>query len=175
MTSIGFVGATGGAGTTTITVAVAAMLDTEPVSWDSDTLNAIRGAPVTHTAAGAGRVVDYGTFAHVNAGLTTHLPDHTDKLYVVVRGPSYHALRAVIAHRPYGGIDGIVLVHEPGRALDKSDVETSTGLEIVATVSHRPEIARAVDAGTLTARAPRWLTWALGPVTLHANHKETQP
>ena len=52
--------------------------------------------------------------------------------------------------------DGIVLIAEPGRRLRPADVERSVGAPIVATFSVDPAIARAVDAGLMVARLPRW-------------------
>ncbi len=52
---------------------------------------------------------------------------------------------------------GIVLVVEPGRSLDRRDVEQHLGVEVVAEVEVDPAVARAVDAGLLAARLPRGL------------------
>jgi hypothetical protein len=56
---------------------------------------------------------------------------------------------------------GVVLLVEPGRALDAADVESVVGAPIVAQVSVDPAVARAVDAGLLTSRLPRGLERAL--------------
>ena len=53
--------------------------------------------------------------------------------------------------------DGVVLVCEPGRGLKSSHVEQSIGAPVVASISVDPAVARAVDAGLLTARVPRLL------------------
>ena len=53
--------------------------------------------------------------------------------------------------------DGVVLVAEPGRALRVPDIERTLGVPVVATISHDPAVARAVDAGLLAARLPRVL------------------
>lgn len=74
---------------------------------------------------------------------------------LLVTRACYLALRraAAMACRP----SGVVLVVEPGRALHARDVETALGAPVVASVSHDPAVARAVDAGLLLARLPRGL------------------
>ena len=74
---------------------------------------------------------------------------------LLVTRACYLALRRAAAApcRP----DGVVLVTEPGRALRAADVARAVGAPVVASVSHDPAIARAVDAGLLTARLPRLL------------------
>jgi hypothetical protein len=74
---------------------------------------------------------------------------------LLVTRACYLALRRAVATpwRP----DGVVLVAEPGRALRGPDIERAIGVPVVATVSHDPVIARAVDAGLLAARLPRLL------------------
>jgi hypothetical protein len=54
-----------------------------------------------------------------------------------------------------------VLLAEPGRALDATDVESVIGAPVVAQVSVDPAVARAVDAGLLASRLPRGLERAL--------------
>ena len=78
-----------------------------------------------------------------------------DTRNLLVTRACYLALRrlAVARCRP----DGVVLVAEPGRSLRPPDVERAAGAPVVATVSHDPAIARAVDAGLLAARMPRLL------------------
>jgi hypothetical protein len=74
---------------------------------------------------------------------------------LLVTRACYLALRRAVAMpwRP----DGVVLVAEPGRALHVPDVERAIGVPVVATISHDPAVARAVDAGLLAARLPRLL------------------
>jgi hypothetical protein len=91
--------------------------------------------------------VDAGT-GEPPAGLLAH----ADRSLLVTR-PCYLSLRRAIrsATRP----TGIVLVHEPGRALSQRDVERAIGVAVEATVSLDPAVARAVDAGLLATRLPR--------------------
>ena len=49
---------------------------------------------------------------------------------------------------------GVILIEEPGRALTATDVQLAVGAPVVATVLLDPKIARAADAGLLTARLP---------------------
>jgi hypothetical protein len=78
---------------------------------------------------------------------------------LLVLRPCYLALRRAVAapFRP----SGVVLVREPGRALTRRDVEAVLGVPVRAEVDVDPAIARAVDAGLLTARLPRGLERAL--------------
>jgi Mrp family chromosome partitioning ATPase len=56
---------------------------------------------------------------------------------------------------------GVVLVTEPGRALDRDDVERVVGAPVRAEVALDPAVARAVDAGLLVSRLPRGLERSL--------------
>jgi hypothetical protein len=78
---------------------------------------------------------------------------------LLVLRPCYLALRRAVAApiRP----SGIVLVTEPERALTRQDVEDVLGVPVRAEVPWAPAIARAVDAGLLTARLPRLLERAI--------------
>jgi hypothetical protein len=77
---------------------------------------------------------------------------------LVVRA-CYLALRRAVALplRP----SGVVLVEEPGRALDARDVQDVLGVPVVACVAQDPAVARAVDAGLLATRLPRALARSL--------------
>lgn len=77
---------------------------------------------------------------------------------LVTRSCYLSLLRAVSA-----GIhpSGVVLVQEPGRSLDATDVADVLGVPVLAEVAHDPAIARAVDAGLLAGRLPRGLERAL--------------
>jgi hypothetical protein len=50
--------------------------------------------------------------------------------------------------------DDVVLVVEPGRALDRRDVEHVLGLRVTAVVEFDPAVARSVDAGLVAVRTP---------------------
>jgi hypothetical protein len=74
-------------------------------------------------------------------------------LSLEVLRPCYLALRRALDTpiRP----TGIVLVNEPGRSLQRRDVEDVLGVPVWAEVPLDPSVARAVDAGLLGARLPR--------------------
>jgi MinD-like ATPase involved in chromosome partitioning or flagellar assembly len=101
-------------------------------------------------------VVDCGTLrlgdpATALAATATHS--------LLVTRPCYLALRRAVAApvRP----SGVVLVDEPGRALDRHDVEAVLGVPVRAEVALDAGVARAVDAGVLGTRLPRGLQRAL--------------
>jgi MinD-like ATPase involved in chromosome partitioning or flagellar assembly len=68
----------------------------------------------------------------------------TKRCYLAVT----HAVR--LAARP----TGIVVIDEPGRALDIADIESSIGAPVVATMLYDPKISRALDAGLALSRLP---------------------
>ncbi len=72
---------------------------------------------------------------------------------ILVTRPCYLALRR--AHEPPLHPTGVVVVHEPGRALGRADVERIVSAPVVAEVAVDPVVARAVDAGLLAGRLPR--------------------
>lgn len=68
----------------------------------------------------------------------------------LITQPCYVALTRGLKFE--GRFDDVVLVEQNFRALGKSDTESVLGT-VVATIMHEPDVARAVDAGTLTMRA----------------------
>lgn len=74
-------------------------------------------------------------------------------LSLAVLRPCYLALRRALAAplQP----SGIVLVPEPGRSLQRRDVEDVLGVPVWAEVPVDMQLARAVDAGLLATRVPR--------------------
>lgn len=101
-------------------------------------------------------VVDCGTLGPGSA--VVPLAAAATASLLVIR-PCYLALRRAVAAplRP----TGVVLVDEPGRALDRGDVEAVVGAPVTATVALEAGVARAVDAGLLASRLPRGLHRAL--------------
>lgn len=69
----------------------------------------------------------------------------------VLRGPDYLGLRT-LHERSDAPLDGLVVVHEAGRALDAVDVERVTGRAVLAVVEHTPAMARTLDAGLFVQR-----------------------
>ena len=101
----------------------------------------------THLAADPRHViVDAGT-----GEPPTALAKRADARLLVTRA-CYLALRRTqaLVTRP----TGVILIEEPGRALTATDVQLAVGAPVVATVLLDPKIARAADAGLLTARLP---------------------
>ncbi|MCP5028772.1 MAG: hypothetical protein GY929_21065 [Actinomycetia bacterium] len=93
--------------------------------------------------------------------LTRALVDRTDQALVVTRA-CYLALRNASGASPRP--TGVILCVEAGRVLGVDDVAASVGAPVVARVPVEPAIARAVDAGLLSARPPRGFLRALQPV-----------
>jgi pilus assembly protein CpaE len=101
-------------------------------------------------------VADCGTHLHGAAGVVAAAAVRS----LLVTRPCYlslrHALRA--SHRP----TGVLVVREPGRALGRDDIERVVGAPVVAEIEADPAVARAVDAGLLSAaRLPRSIERAL--------------
>lgn len=86
---------------------------------------------------------------------------------ILVVRPCYLSLRRVMggsSRFSKADADGVVLVSEPGRALGKRDVENCLGVPVLAEVPYDPAVARAIDAGLLSARMPKSLNDALQPL-----------
>lgn len=101
-------------------------------------------------------VVDGG----INPAIASALAERGTSLLVI--RPCYLALRRAVRDRVQA--DGVVLVEEPGRALDATDVSRALGIPIRAVVQWDPAVARAVDAGLLMSRLPRGFVRSLGGV-----------
>jgi len=98
----------------------------------------------------------------IDAGiLPPGCPPGECRVLLVMRN-CYLALRRTLhlTYRP----DGIVLINEPGRALSARDITECTGAPIAAQMELDPAIARIVDSGILTVRAPRSIARTLGPL-----------
>ena len=114
-------------------------------------------ALVTALDPGRAVVVDCGVLGGaepdraVVAARSTHSLLVTRACYLALRRASDPPLRP----------SGVVLVTEPGRALDRDDVERVVGAPVRAEVALDPAVARAVDAGLLAHRLPRGLERSL--------------
>jgi hypothetical protein len=73
---------------------------------------------------------------------------------VLVIRPCYLALRQALNAGATAEAAGVVMVTEPGRALNADDVSAVTGLPVIAIIPLRADIARAVDAGVVADRLP---------------------
>jgi hypothetical protein len=71
----------------------------------------------------------------------------------IVTRACYLALRRALAVTPPP--DNAIVIAEPGRALDDTDVASVLGLPIVATIRTDQSVARTVDAGLLASRVPQ--------------------
>lgn len=80
---------------------------------------------------------------------TWHADEH--RLFMVVRN-DYLSLRRAVAHPQRA--DGIILVSEPDRALQRADVEAALGAPVLHEIPIDPRLARAIDAGLLVSRPP---------------------
>ena len=83
---------------------------------------------------------------------------------LMVLRPCYLALRRAVRHSGLGTSAAVVLVEEPGRALDAGDVAAVLNLPVAGRFPVRAEIARAVDAGMLRDRLPAALAAPAGAV-----------
>jgi MinD-like ATPase involved in chromosome partitioning or flagellar assembly len=115
----------------------------------ADVLASVLGAEPRPVVVDCGTAPE-GLAAAVAAGATASL---------LVTRPCFLALRRAVAAplRP----SGVVLVREDGRALGRRDVEEVLGAPVRAELHVDPAVARAVDAGLLSARLPRLLERAL--------------
>jgi len=88
----------------------------------------------------------------VDAGVVPTGPETGDARSILVVRSCYLALRRLVdvTHRPHG----VVLVGEPGRALDRRDVERIAGAPVLAAPSVDAAIARRIDAGLILRRPP---------------------
>lgn len=77
--------------------------------------------------------------------------DDRHKWWMVIRADYLALRRAVGQPTP----DGIIVINEPGRALNTSDIEAVIGAPVIAELPIDPTIARTIDAGLLTSRPPR--------------------
>lgn len=89
----------------------------------------------------------------LDAGTTPFpIPLACDRQVLVIRN-CYLALRAALRSNVVP--THVVLVQEEKRALTRVDVEATLGLPVMTVLPIDPVIARAADAGLLTARLPR--------------------
>lgn len=83
---------------------------------------------------------------------------------LLVSRPCYLALRRALHEGATSNASGVVVVSEPGRALDCNDIAAVLGLPVITTIPLRADIARAVDAGVLAARLPEPLAIAASQI-----------
>jgi len=143
--------------------------DAEPEALDRLLVDAGSGLRVLPVGSGSGSsdrlvaallarddvVVDCGPAA---CGLGMAVAAAMPVSLLVVR-PCYLGLRRALDSlvRP----TGIVVVNERGHALSAHDVAAAVNVPVVARVPLDPQVARAVDGGTLPLRVPRSLARSL--------------
>lgn len=174
MQPIEFIGIRGGHGATTVALAAAATIAAvQPVrlaTHDRSAMCAIAGIahdglplPIAaqlqlSTGECDGDVIDAGTLQRrfddepFDDEITVRRQSGPQSIKVgVLRGPDYLGLRT-LHERCEAPLDGLVVLHESGRALDAADVERVTGREVLAVVEHTPTMARTLDAGLFVQR-----------------------
>jgi hypothetical protein len=119
-------------------------------SGRGDVLAGLLAADARSVVADCGRL-DRSEVSVALASGATHSLLVTRACYLALRRASTTPVRP----------SGVILVTEPGRALGRSDVEQVVGAPVRAEIAVDPAIARAVDAGVLSARLPRGLERAL--------------
>ncbi|MFN8034577.1 MAG: hypothetical protein U0V73_01395 [Acidimicrobiia bacterium] len=105
-------------------------------------------------------VLDAGRAGSPAARAATELADRS---VVVVRG-CYLTLRRAARHPLTERAAGVVVVEESGRSITARDVRAVLDRPVLAHVSARADVARAVDAGVLAARTPDSLARAAAAV-----------
>jgi MinD-like ATPase involved in chromosome partitioning or flagellar assembly len=95
-------------------------------------------------------IVDAGTAAGPAARAVVEVAD----MSVVVLRPCYLALRRAVRSPLLERAAGAVLIEEAGRALGPTEVRDVLDRTVLARIPSRGAIARAVDAGVLSARLP---------------------
>ena len=153
-------GAKGGVGTSTVAAVVALHLARrQPVELRAnDTaglneLRAILGIPAGEGPVALGREHDGHTAVVIDGGTDPQPPPDATASFLVTRA-CYLAIRRALAAgaRPRG----IVLIAEPERSLCARDIEDVLDADVIATIPVSPTVARAVDAGLIAARPPRF-------------------
>jgi hypothetical protein len=165
--TVTLIGARGGHGTSTVTavlaLAAAEDIPTTILTHDPVAMARLLGAtppmptepfvaaPNLTVAGLDGPRTDLTIVDAGSATTASATPLSPGERYAIVRGPCYLAL-ATLVSLPDLGLDGVILVAEPGRALSAADASAVLGLPVVATVPVRSSIARLIDAGLLAGR-----------------------
>ena len=118
----------------------------EPAEVGAALAVALRDGPVP-------TIVDAGS---ASPPATRALVEVADTSVIVLRG-CYLGLRRAVRSPLLGRAAGVVLVEEPGRSLGASEVADVLDQPVLARVPVRASVARAVDAGVLSARLPEAL------------------
>jgi hypothetical protein len=166
MDQINLIQAKGGQGTSVTACAVALRAAGEGRTvrldgHDRDSLAAILGT------TGDGPVIPGLVLAASNeevCHLVVHDGPAPHGVSLLVTRPCYLALRRALHDGATSNASGVVVVTEPGRALDSDDIAAVLGIPVITTIPVRSDIARAVDAGVLAARLPEPLATAASQI-----------
>jgi hypothetical protein len=103
-------------------------------------------------------IIDAGTPNQIGTTAFDVLLNGTDHSLLLVKS-CFLAVHASVelAHRAHG----VVVVSDEERRISDADVAVAIGLPVFASISVQPTVARAVDAGLLSARLPRIFTRSL--------------
>ena len=94
----------------------------------------------------------------VDCGHSSTLAGIGDEILMVLR-PCYLALRRALASPVRA--TGVIVIEEPKRSLDPTDIQEVLGIPVRAVVPWDEAISRCIDAGLLAVRIPRSLKAAL--------------
>lgn len=144
MKPIEFVGVRGGHGCTTVAIAAATF---------TGGLDLLKAHNLEDAQALAGTTILGPSEVFVmDSGIVPNSQWNTRRI-AVLRGPDYLGAKTLLERREQ--FDGMVMVQEPGRSLMPSDMESMTGLQVVAVVDYTPSVARTIDAGLFLQKLPR--------------------
>lgn len=178
------IGATGGAGATSVALALGILKEGWANVWSHDPSALCGHVGIATVEQGDSMtiqgqrliigslnpdIVDVGTIqswaARKSAGYFHSLNNYRegDRIIIVVRGPSYIACREVVKwdEVPDGAKPVIVLAKEEGRALNRDDLHGLSPFPVVAEFDITPEAARALDSGLFLSRVPKSMTYGI--------------
>ncbi len=97
-------------------------------------------------------IVDAGTASHFGATAFDHMLNGADRSLLVVKS-CFLAVHAIVGMARRA--NGMVVIRDEERRISEADIAAAVGVPVLATVMVHPSVARAVDAGLLSARLPR--------------------
>lgn len=112
------------------------------------------------TQAASGQSADRPSSSVTHSALVEELCSSSRS--ILVSSSCYLAVRRAVQviDAAHDG-DGLVVIADPGRALDANDIASVTQLKLVASAERDPAVARCVDAGMFLHRPPRGLLRAM--------------
>ena len=166
MDQINLIQAKGGQGTSVTACAIAlhAAAEGHRVRLDGHDRDALAAIMGVHGDGPVTPGVVLGDDTPNRLDLVIHDGPSEEGTSLLVIRPCYLALRRAFHLGGTAGSGGVVVVTEPGRALETRDVADITALPVVTTIPVTPAIARAVDAGIFAARLPKELRSAAADI-----------